>query len=121
MSCAVRQWGHPRSSVVSLFLAPLGQIMHFFGTDFHCYANYLLLYMPCVTINGSNLAKLKACLAVVNSWLPAIFLQLNSAKMEMIVVGPARLNLQYNQIALSLDDCVIHNELMMLRSLSMPL
>ena len=64
--------------------------------------------MPLGVGSESNTAKLEACLAAVNSWLSTKFLLLNSAKTEMMVIGPAKLGHLFDHITLSLDDCAIN-------------
>uniref|UniRef100_A0A3Q1D073 Reverse transcriptase domain-containing protein n=1 Tax=Amphiprion ocellaris TaxID=80972 RepID=A0A3Q1D073_AMPOC len=91
----------------SLYLTPSGQILHSFGISFHCYADDLQLYMLLVLQSESD-TDIQACLSVVRSWLSTNFLLLNSAKTEMMVTGPARLNPFFANFTLSLGDDVIH-------------
>lgn len=53
--------------------------------------------------------KFEACLAAVRGWLSANFLLLNPAKTELLVIGPQKLSLLHENVAITMDDVVIHS------------
>uniref|UniRef100_A0A3Q3XJ42 Reverse transcriptase domain-containing protein n=1 Tax=Mola mola TaxID=94237 RepID=A0A3Q3XJ42_MOLML len=91
-SCYVRygvQQGFGHSPLLlSMYLAPCGQIMHSFGIAFHCYADDLQPNMQIVSISRSDQAKPEACPAALRSWLLSNFLLLNSAKTDITAIRP---------------------------------
>ncbi len=63
--------------------------------------------MPIRVDDHSHIFKLEACLAAVKMWMSSNVLLLNADKTEMLVVGPARLRHQFDNLTLTLDSCVI--------------
>jgi len=82
-------------------VAPLGEVIRSYGVD-------LQLYLPVIAGNRSDVLRLESCVAAVQRWLSDNFLLLNSAKTEMIVVGPAKSSQLFDDLALSLPGCVIY-------------
>ena len=95
--------GHTLSPVGSLkgqslappssHMLPLGQIISRFGDSFHSYADDPQLYIkmdtrPSATLLlPSPLSIITTCLEKIKAWMKHNFLQLNSSKTEVILVG----------------------------------
>ncbi|XP_068191806.1 uncharacterized protein [Antennarius striatus] len=63
--------------------------------------------MPIKADDRSELSKLEACLSAVNSWMSSNFLLLNPDKTEMLIIGPARHSNQFQNLTISVDNCLI--------------
>ena len=63
--------------------------------------------MPVKSDDHCHVSNLKAGLLTVKNWISCNLLLLNSNKTEMLVTGPAYHYHQFNQITLTLGNCVI--------------
>lgn len=93
-STAVMSCGVPQGSVLgpilfSLYMLPLGHIIrHFTPVSYHCYADDSQLYVSLRPENHSKLDSLHSCLTAIKDWMASNFLQLNTDKTEVLVIGP---------------------------------
>ena len=82
-----------QSTLFTHYMLPLGQIISRFGDSFYCYADDTQLYIkmdtcPSATLlQPSPLSTITTCLEEIKVWMKHNFLQLNSSKTEVILVG----------------------------------
>ncbi len=86
------KYGVPQGSILgpilfSLYMLPLGEVIHRHGISFHCYADDTQLYLPVKPTDLSMLSSLQDCLSDIKNWMSLNFLQLNPNKTEILVIG----------------------------------
>ncbi len=73
----------------ALYMLPLGDIIsRFKGISYHMYAAVIQLSFSFDPDCTDNLNVLHDCLLAVNKWMSNNFLQLNTAKTEVLIVAP---------------------------------
>ena len=84
--------GVPQGSVLcpwlfAIYMLPFANIIRSFGISFHCYSDDTQLFIPVGSGESAQIQKVESCLAAVRSWMSQNFLQLNTGKTEMIIIG----------------------------------
>ncbi|XDV28427.1 hypothetical protein PO909_031744 [Leuciscus waleckii] len=87
VTCGVPQGSVLGPTLFTLYMLPLGHVISQHGISFHCYADDTQLYIKTNPTPSAALSTLSTCLEEINMWMVANFLQLNSSKMEAILVG----------------------------------
>ena len=108
--CKLR-FGVPQGSVLGPFFAiymlPLGDVILSFGISFHCYANDTQLFICVDSGDSAQIQRVESCLAAVKGWMSQRFLQLNTGKTELIIIGSKRDQREFEDVSLWLDGFAI--------------
>ena len=102
----ILQYGVPQGSVLGPelfkdYIAPLANLIHSHGIEFHGYADDTQLYITFTPGENevSALERMESCIADVRSWMALNWLKLNDDKTEFIVLGSstnlAKVSTQY--------------------------
>ena len=70
-----------------MYMLPLGQVISKHGLYFHCYADDTQLYIKTAPNPSTALSSLTSCLEEIKTWMNGNSLQLNSNKMEALLIG----------------------------------
>ena len=74
--------------IFTLYTADVIRIAHTFGVNVHCYADDLQLYVHCrANEAAAAVARLIACIAVIETWMGFNLLKMNSEKTQFIWLG----------------------------------
>ncbi len=100
--CAV--WSTSRlSTSFTLYMLPLGNIIRKHGVSFHCYDTQL--YISSRPGETHQIEKLMECIVNIKKWISNNFLLLNSAKTEVLIIGPKNHTSNNLEHCLTLDGC----------------
>ena len=98
----------PQGSVLgpilfTLYMLPLGNIIRNHSVHFHCYADDTQLYLSIKPDEINHLNTIQDCLKDLKTWMTLNFLMLNTAKTEVIVLGPKNLRNKLSKDILTMD------------------
>ena len=106
----------PQGSIIGpqgfiLYASPVGNIMHAFDISFHAYADDLQLYAEFDPRSEGDcervLARLSACIDVINEWMIQNTLRLNQDKTEFFLIANRNVSAALSDISLKLGELSI--------------
>ncbi len=92
-------------------MLPLGNIIRKHGVSFHCYADDTQLYISSRPDETHQIAKLTECIVDIKNRMTSNFLQLNSERTEVLIIGPNTFACNNLEFCLILDGCSVNSSL----------
>lgn len=92
----------------SIYMFPLGHLTYKHNISFHFYADDTQIYLSCNPVNNyQNTVNLQNCLHdIIHEWISQNFLQLNTDKTKILIIGQDSANTQISNSLGSLSYSV---------------